>query len=351
MRKVPWPSRQFLRRLRRILRARALGITYAAVGVVVAAVGSAMLFGAHASRSDILVNVGSNLVDAVVFFAVITPIVALVSDTSAKWNRSLDFDALIADVRLADRVDIMETWTPLLDEHRRARFLEAVAVALDRGAQFRIVLLDPSSTAAKERDRALERLDVLDLIRQNIRALEQLRLTNPRARAQIQVKISNTAPLRQMYRYGNHITFAYFPTNRASNESPQDKVTVDDNAGDLIMLWFEQAWMDAGLVDFDDFLTARTWLPKDRAESRFRYVQRDTEVWLDVADADDRHDFDDWRRDGTLVRVSVGGDDHRASFTNEEPDESVHSHYRAKYGPTPDLRLIAVRLPVQRSGD
>ena len=74
-----------------------------------------MLLAAHATRSDILVNVGSNLVDAVVFFAVITPMVRRISDSSARWNRGLDLDGLIDDIRQSQRrVDIIETWTPLL---------------------------------------------------------------------------------------------------------------------------------------------------------------------------------------------------------------------------------------------
>jgi hypothetical protein len=348
------PAGPVVSRLRRIVRTRALGITYLAVGLVVAAAGSAMLFSAHASESDILVNVGSNLVDAVVFFAVITPIVAVISDNSAKWNRRLNLDEIADDIRKSrKRVDIVETWTPLFDERRRERSHNAIRAALQNGTRFRVVILDPSCQAARDRDVALNlNPPVLQRIRDNVDQFAQVLAANPEYRHQIEVKVAGTAPLRQMYRVDDDITYAYFPANKAANESPQNKTVVSDNAGDLVMLWFLQAWSDTALVDLDAFIAARIVLPDSAEESMCGYVQTDGSLWINVTPTQRAEEFDAWRRDGREVRVTIGEDgDTALPLTDDEPGDDITTLYREKYGTASDLRLVAIRLPVQRPGD
>jgi|SRR6185369_1938444 hypothetical protein len=346
-----WLPKTLVARLRRRIRARALGLTYAITGVVVAASGAWMLLAAHATRSDILVNVGSNLVDAVVFFAILTPLVSRISDSSARWNRGLDLDGLIDDIReSSDAFDVIETWTRLLEPKRRDRFLAALGAAIANGTRVRIVLLDPSSPDARARASALG-LPVPQFIRDNLALLEEFIRADPRAAAQVSIRIAGVAPFRQMYRVDSKVTYAYFPPDRPSNEVPQDRATLNDGRGDLVMLWFEQAWQDSSLIDFDDFRRARTLLPGQREPSEFPFIQDESTVWIDVVDIRTEMEFDEWCRDHASVQVTVGDDDHRAAFTNAMPGDRVFTQFREKYGDHDGRHLVAVQLPVQRSGD
>ena len=206
-------------------------------------------------------------------------------------------------------MDIVETWTPLFDDRRRERSHNAIRAALHNGTRFRVVILDPSCQAAKDRDTALNlNPPVLQRIRDNIEQFATVIQDNPQHLHQLEVRVASTAPLRQMYRVDDDITYAYFPANKAANESPQNKTIVSDNAGDLVMLWFQQAWSDTALVDLDAFIAARIMLPDSAEESSCGYVESDGSLWINVTPTQRADEFDAWCRDGREVRVTIGDD-------------------------------------------
>ena len=337
--------------MRHRVRTNQLNITYGLVALILAGVGTAMMIVAHASNSDILVNVGSNLTDLVVGVAILTPIITMVTNNTVKWRVRLDLDEMILDIRQSsEAVDIAETWTRLLESRFRKAFLEAVRDAIATGVTFRIVLLDPQSPDARRRQSDV-RLPVPKLIRENIAEIEALLDSEPHARERISVRVARTAPARQLYRVDTKITYAHFPTDRPSNEIRQEQANTFDDRGDLVMLWFEQLWVGSALQSLDAFLRKSVYVGDSVESDDLAYVLVGGTVWLDLSSG----------RSGRVsaaleafnagrdVRVSLDGEPYRL----QRPDDLAPGVdvYRQKYRVSGEVALavLAPAVPRQRS--
>ncbi len=143
-----------------------------------AALGAALLEGAYETADftrDLLVNLGVGVVMVGLTFVVFDPIVEDMRRNAVQEHRDLNHDQLVADIAAArGEVDVLETWTGLLEDRHRDRFLAGTVAALGRGVHFRLLLLDPESQAAEQRADELH-LPVPQLIMDNLQHLSALR--------------------------------------------------------------------------------------------------------------------------------------------------------------------------------
>lgn len=120
-----------------------------------AVLGAALLEGAYETADftrDLLVNLGVGVVMVGLTFVVFDPIFEDMRRNAVQEHRDLNHDQLVADIAAArGEVDVPETWTGLLEDRHRDRFLAGTVAALGRGVHFRLLLLDPESQAAEQR--------------------------------------------------------------------------------------------------------------------------------------------------------------------------------------------------------
>jgi hypothetical protein len=149
-------------------------------------------------------------------------------------------------VRSARTISILNTWIPNL----RA-LLGALVMAANRGAEVRILLLDPYSDAAKLRSSALQAggakgsgdrvmLEVRNCIADLAEARERIRAEN---RDRLQVKLYNSHPSISVYRADDHYLVGMFLHKHLAINLPQFEVDGGDTVlgnsvrGELDTLW------------------------------------------------------------------------------------------------------------------
>lgn len=148
-------------------------------------------------------------------------------------------------VREASAVTVLNTWIPNLH-----RLREALAEALDRRAEVRILLLYPNSLVAPLRDDALKARGVNHLetnvrngVRQCLGILEELVTERKRRAAHLKVKIYNSLPSVAVYRADGHYLVSVFLHGQLAIDSPQfeidgaDSVLAKQFQQELDMLW------------------------------------------------------------------------------------------------------------------
>ncbi|WP_433263436.1 hypothetical protein ACQPZF_32195 [Actinosynnema sp. CS-041913] len=123
----------------------------------------------------------------------------------------------------ARQVTILNTWIPNLQ-----RLKEALADALDRRAEVRILLLYPNSLVASVRDDALRargrnnpEWSVKKGVGHNFAILEELLTEKRRRAAQLTVKVFNSLPSVAVYKADEHYYVSVFMHGQLAIESPQ----------------------------------------------------------------------------------------------------------------------------------
>ena len=104
-----------------------------------ALLGVALLVGAYETAGftrDVLINLGASVVMVGLTFVVFDPIFEDMRRNAVQEHRDLNHDQLVANLAAArGAVDVMETWTGLLEDRHRDRFLAGTVDALGRGVQ------------------------------------------------------------------------------------------------------------------------------------------------------------------------------------------------------------------------
>jgi hypothetical protein len=127
---------------------------------------------------NVVINLGADLVGAIVTIFVITPIVRRASEGRVREHPRLDYAWYVDRVAGAtSAVRIIDTFSNLLDGPHTAHFFRAVELALERQAVVQILLLDPDSLAARQRAHELDDPDVYREIMRNLRVLYDFRNT------------------------------------------------------------------------------------------------------------------------------------------------------------------------------
>jgi hypothetical protein len=121
----------------------------------------------------------------------------------------LDPSAVVERIRRGrERVAILETWTGLLEEPYRDRFVDALRTALSNQAVVRILLLDPDSEGAQ----------------------------------MLRVRVYDASPSVQMYRCDNKAFIAFFPIDQSTYDAQQIEALMNTPIGDFVQSRFDELW-------------------------------------------------------------------------------------------------------------
>jgi hypothetical protein len=228
--------------------------------VLLGIAGAALLVVGRDTRGysqDILVNVGASLVMVALSFVVFDPIFEDLRKNAVEEHRTLDHDELIRHIAAArTEVDILETWTGLLEDSHRDRFFHAVDAALRHGVDVRVLLLDPDSAAAEQRAEELHHAQVPTLIMENLRYLYRLRRElEPRLARQLQVRVYDASPSVQLYRWDDKALISFFPVGVRAYDARQIEAFMDSPLGQFMESRFDELWGSSTTRAIDDFMS------------------------------------------------------------------------------------------------
>lgn len=208
---------------------------------------------------DLLLNVGATLVLVPPTYLVFSPIFERLRQTAAAIveHSRLDRAALDAGVRGSRWiVEVMATWSSMLDEPHREQFLDALATALRGGATARILLLDPESFAVVQRTKELDGLDVRRLIGANLRCLRAFadRL-DPPARRALEVRVYDASPSMQLFRWDDKVLISFYPLHERVVNARQIETYVSNPLGEFAQSRFDELWAADTTRGIEDYLT------------------------------------------------------------------------------------------------
>jgi hypothetical protein len=205
---------------------------------------------------DVMINVGASMVMVALSFIVFDPIFDDMRKNAVEEHRTLNQDQLVANVAAARQVvEIMETWTGLLEERYHDRFLAAIRQALRTGVEFRILLLDPDSAAAEQRAEELHHAQVQLLIVENLRELYRLqRDLEPEQARRLQVRVYDASPSIQLYRWDDKAFISFFPIGTRAYDARQIEAFMSSPLGEFVSSRFEDLWGSATTRPMDDFM-------------------------------------------------------------------------------------------------
>jgi hypothetical protein len=247
-------------RRRQIIWAALLGVS----GVTLLVAGN----GVAGYGQEIMVNLGASLVMVSLSFVVFDPIFEDMRRNAVEQHRTLNHDQLVAHIASSHtEVDILETWTGLLEDSHRERFRTALGGSLAKGVEVRILLLDPESAAAEQRAEELHHTQVPVLIMDNLRHLYQLHRTlDPLTARQLRVRVYDASPSIQLYRWDDKAYISFFPVGVRAYDARQIEAFMSSPLGEFVASRFEELWNDRTTRRMDEFMTLSVTVRLDAAD-------------------------------------------------------------------------------------
>jgi hypothetical protein len=204
---------------------------------------------------NVFINVGADLVGALVTIFVIVPIVRRADEGHVREHPKLDYAWYVDQVAGAtSNVRIMDTYSNLLDGPYTASFFEAIELALEREAVVQILLLDPDSFAARQRAHELDDPDVYREIMRNFRVLHEFRnRAGPTSRGRdVNVRMYTASPTITLYRWDEKALVSFFPVGKISSQGAQLEIIANSPLGAFVNERFNFLW--AGGKDLGQFM-------------------------------------------------------------------------------------------------
>lgn len=162
-----------LRWLRRRIRYMAI------LGTLGASIVLLLIFAYHTAgySANLELSVASSLIIVIATYLIFNPVIEGVRAVSTREHPRLDLEEFTEHIADANKgIDILDTWTRLLDGHIRDRFFAALRDALQGQVVIRILLLDPESKAAEQRTEEIgHHADVPRAIMDTLLHLERFR--------------------------------------------------------------------------------------------------------------------------------------------------------------------------------
>ena len=287
-------------------------------------------------------DVGIGLAITLATYIVLNPLFKDLQTASIVEHARLDPGALVETIsRGRERVAILETWTGLLEDPYRDRFVASLRTALSNQAVVRILLLDPDSEGALLRGKELRQRDVPLAIMGNLYRLARLRAElNDDMRSRLRVRLYDASPSVQMYRCDNRAFIAFFPIDQSTYDAQQIETLMNTPIGEFVQGRFDELWSAPTTVDLATVTGIRLRVHHDGADlgpCQVRYVRLDGVHYVSGSSLLK-----------LITRYPIGGlrarvDDGRpmpGSFALDEADELEASTFRrvmdlfqAKYGP------------------
>jgi hypothetical protein len=327
------------------------------LSVLLAVLGVAALVGGWyvpGYGQEIMVNVGASLIMVALSFVVFDPIFENMRRNAVEEHRTLNHDQLVENISGSMvEVDILETWTGLLEDRHRDRFLDGLTSALRHGVEVRILLLDPESSAAEQRAEELHHTQVPLLIMDNLRHLYHLRRgLDPLVARQLHVRVYDASPSIQLYRWDDKALISFFPVGVRAYDARQIEAFMSSPLGDFVASRFEDLWNESTTRRLEDFMTLGLTVrlgTADLASSQAHFIRLDGDCFVDGSALLD-HLTDHGARQLTLTVGQEGAFD-LARLDQHDPAlrATVIALFDAKYG-TGHGRRVILRLVPQATG-
>ncbi|HEX6873611.1 MAG TPA: hypothetical protein VF163_21140 [Micromonosporaceae bacterium] len=215
--------------------------------------------------SDLWLNIGAGLAITLATYIALNPLFRELQTASLVEHARLDPSGLIERIsRGRETVAILETWTGLLEEPYRDRFLAALRSALLNQAMVRILLLDPDSEGAQQRAKELRQRDVPLAIMTNLFHLCQLRdELHEDVRARLTVRVYDASPSVQMYRCDNKAFVSFFPIDQSTYDAQQIETLMSTPIGEFVQNRFDELWSAPSTATLTDATTLQLHLHRD----------------------------------------------------------------------------------------
>jgi len=229
-------------------------------------------------------NAGTSMLGALITVAIIGPIIRYVQEGTVREHGRLDYGWFSDQVSEAvHHVQILTTFSNVLDHPATDRFLRGVREALARQAQVRILLLNPTSLAADLRQQELAggnlRLSVQREIMRNLRRLAPFAdELSERERSRFEVRLYDASASITLYRWDDRGLVSFLPIGRFSEFGSQLEVSMRSPLGEFIEQRFQELWDDRSTATMADFLHLAVTLVEDEQTARHltvRYVEHE----------------------------------------------------------------------------
>jgi hypothetical protein len=322
--------------------------------------------------SPLALNLGTDFVGVVVTYIIFNLILDKIEEARIKEYDRFDLRRFVRDMQdVTDEVRILSTWTDLLKSDAiKPRFLQATRNLIQRGPTVKILLLDPYSIAAEQRNKEIgrgarkrdaaaadQRDSVQSDIRRNLRDLNAFVASLPAdQRERLQVRIYDATPAIRLLMQDDTGYVAFFPRGIPSTQGRHLAINMNTSLGQFCRDKFDELWD----TDVTPTITLGEYmcLPLDfttegAAEHHHeaQYVKAGGRVY--VALMDPPHAVVATGVERCLVSAQMQGapGSYRAKALHEHDVEydDIHTRFREKYGAeaTAVYQLLRVENPDQ----
>ena len=293
-------------------------------------------------------NTAADLIGAVFTIYVITPIIERAGQGGVREHAELDYSQFLGNAgRATSVIRILDTYSNLLAEPYAQRFETMVREAVARGVSIRVLLINPTTLAAEQRDLELGRADELGpMLERNLETVARLHRAfeqagGPRGlgtAADFQVRLYSSGPDITMYRWDDRALVSFYPVGKLSGRAEQLEVTVDSALGSFVNNRFQAVWHAAAPhqaltpVTVADNNIERTYLVRfvDLDDGRRFVASRRVERFM--------------RRAGGEITAANGGRDYRLEAADRHQVGPVlDAAFRRVYGEIPDTAYLLLR--------
>jgi hypothetical protein len=198
-------------------------------------------------------NTSADLIGAVFTIFVITPIIERAGQSGVREHSELDYSLFLGKAaRCASVLWILDTYSNLLIEPYASRFEAVVGDAVARGVSVRILLINPTTLAAEQRELELGQVEELrPRLARNLETLQRLHEALDQhgaargGHADFQVRLYASGPAVTMYRWDDRALVSFYPVGKVSGQSTQLEVAIETPLGDFVNTRFQQVWRSA----------------------------------------------------------------------------------------------------------
>ncbi|MER5635961.1 hypothetical protein ABT095_03270 [Kitasatospora sp. NPDC002227] len=212
-------------------------------------------------------NIGVEGMVTLTAIAVIGPLVRSNQEGIFRFHPSLNYRRFLEQTEQARRqVQILTTFTPLLQEGYAERFLLNVRRLLRSQVQVEVLVANPDSLTMQQRQRelAVRGDDVMGGIHENIQTLHRFVSELPAEEAaHLSVRIYDASASVIMHRWDDRSLISFLPTDRLAEEGSHLEIPMNSPIGAFVEARYSELWSDAATISLDEFMTTRLTLLGD----------------------------------------------------------------------------------------
>jgi hypothetical protein len=234
---------------------------YVAILVGTCALGVATLvlgyYGSGFGR-DVLLRLGFTLLGAVITVLILEPLIRRSQTPDEIIHRGFPHDKFITGVRDSTTdVRILSAWPYVMEEPWRRQFFQSVTVALSRRVDVRLLVLDPTSQAARQRAQDMDGSpDAITSIAEALVHINEFTTGLPEAQRELfQTRVYSRLPPARLYSWDRRAISSFFPLgNWRGDDIKHYETGVSSGLGSFVNEQFELLWNDSETESLRDYM-------------------------------------------------------------------------------------------------